>query len=147
MGVCDYCGETYRGFATRDGRYRFCGGLCQQRGQVLKILDHIPPAKVDAYVADAASGPCPTCGAAKTIDALPSYWVYSIVLLTRWATRYEVQCRPCARKRQLKDLLYSLGCGWWGIPFGFIITPMQVISNLVALFPRSFPRNRFQNLV
>ena len=35
MGVCDYCGANYRGWAIKDGNYRYCMGHCHKRGNAL----------------------------------------------------------------------------------------------------------------
>jgi hypothetical protein len=34
----------------------------------------------------------------------------------------------------LKDGLFSLFLGWWGFPWGLLVTPVQVVSNLVGYF-------------
>jgi hypothetical protein len=30
-------------------------------------------------------------------------------------------------------LAFSLFCGWWGFPWGLILTPVQVTRNIVAM--------------
>ena len=40
-------GATYRGGAIKDGAYRYCTGLCHERGRVLlSHLDHVPQNKI-----------------------------------------------------------------------------------------------------
>lgn len=42
--------------------------------------------------------------------------------------------RSCARKRQAGDALFSLVLGWWGFPWGLIMTPVQIGRNVVGMF-------------
>jgi hypothetical protein len=146
MATCDYCGQTYRGWAIKDGQYRFCNTQCRKQGQVLKLLDNVALKDLDDYIARAHAGPCPTCYRPNPVDAHPSYWVYSLIVYTRWSKSFEIQCHACARKRQLKDPVFCLACGWWGIPFGFIITPVQLIANLLAMLPKNVPSERFRQM-
>ncbi len=37
-------------------------------------------------------------------------------------------------KHQFKGLIGSLFLGWWGFPWGLIITPIQVCRNIVGLY-------------
>jgi hypothetical protein len=38
-----------------------------------------------------------------------------------------------ATKRQLGALAFSLFCGWWGFPWGLILTPVQVTRNIAGM--------------
>jgi hypothetical protein len=40
-------------------------------------------------------------------------------------------------KAQLGDTLFSLVLGWWGFPWGLIMTPVQVSRNLAGMFRSS----------
>jgi hypothetical protein len=44
-----------------------------------------------------------------------------------------VVCRPCGVKSQLGNAALSLLTGWWGIPWGLIMTPIQVTRNIVGM--------------
>jgi hypothetical protein len=44
-----------------------------------------------------------------------------------------VTCRGCAFKSQLGNLVFSAGLGWWGFPWGFLLTPVQVVRNVIAI--------------
>ena len=48
-------------------------------------------------------------------------------------------CGSCATKRALGDAAYSFVLGWWGFPWGILITPVQVVRNVVALIRRPDP--------
>ena len=41
--------------------------------------------------------------------------------------------QTCCVKSQLGDAAFSLVLGWWGIPWGLLMTPVQIIRNFVAL--------------
>jgi hypothetical protein len=32
----------------------------------------------------------------------------------------------------MKDALFSLACGWWGVPWGPIVTIVQIVRNIVG---------------
>ena len=144
MPACDYCGEHYTLGPMKTGSYLFCSSICRDNGRVLEVLDNVPPAQVMEYVSNAQNAPCPTCGRAGPVDVQSSFRVYSLLLYTSWKTVAKVECRSCARKRQLKDLGFSLMTGWWGVPWGVFVTPVQVIRNIVALLDNSpGPSRRF----
>jgi hypothetical protein len=60
-----------------------------------------------------------------------SYRVWSALVLTNWSNSLQVSCRSCGLKKQLADSAFSLALGWWGFPWGLIMTPIQVGRNLV----------------
>ncbi|HOK76416.1 MAG TPA: hypothetical protein PLW35_01700 [Verrucomicrobiota bacterium] len=79
-------------------------------------------------------GSCPKCGGAGPVDVHRSYRICSAIVVSRWTNIPEVCCRKCATKSQILGILYSLCLGWWSIPWGLILTPVQVFQNLRALF-------------
>lgn len=68
------------------------------------------------------------------MDVHVSYWVWSLLVLTQWKTTPQVSCRACGVKKQLAGAAFSLGLGWWGIPWGLLMTPLQIVRNLTAVF-------------
>jgi hypothetical protein len=134
MAVCDFCSKQVGLFGVRDNGYSFCSANCRDRArQLLNSLDGIPPQEIQSYIDRARAGPCSGCGGPGPVDLYQSYRVYSFVVLTRWTTHNHFVCRSCARKQQLKSIGISALCGWWGIPFGLILTPVQIIRNIAAL--------------
>lgn len=147
MPICDYCGEHFTFGALKVGSYKFCSGNCRDKGRILEILDSVPPRQVTDYIISVRNDNCPSCGGNGPIDIRPSYRVYSVGLYTSWKTVNKIECRACARKRQLSDFGYCLAAGWWGLPWGFVLTPIQVIRNLVAMhYTSSFSTYRFMQI-
>jgi len=149
MATCDYCNQTYRGGAIKDGDYRYCTGLCHERGRVLlDILKKIPESRVESVIADAHQSLCGSCEKNYGVDIYPSYRFWSAIIYWSWETNSKVLCRQCGRAKQLEDLAFCLIAGWWSPP-GILITPFVVLANIIALCRRaeSSPSQRFKKLV
>lgn len=73
------------------------------------------------------------------MDVQTSYRVWSAVLVTSWRSRPQICCRACGVKSKLGDALFSAVLGWWGIPWGFLVTPVQVTRNLAGLASAPHP--------
>jgi hypothetical protein len=133
MPVCDACGTTIMfGGVKKDG-LRFCNGVCAGRGEWLLAARQIPDAEVDRRAREVHQGSCPKCGGPGPVDVYTSHTVWSALVLTRWASRPEVCCWSCGRGKQLTAALSSAVLGWWGFPWGLILTPVQVGRNLAGL--------------
>jgi hypothetical protein len=136
-GHCDYCGTFFRGGSMKRGRYQFCTGQCLENGQVLEILDHVTPAKIDAQIEAVRAQACPTCRGPGPVDVHHSHTVHSLLVYTSWKTKTHFCCRACARQEQAKALAYCLLAGWWGFPFGVLLTPWQIMRNIFGLMRSS----------
>jgi hypothetical protein len=44
-----------------------------------------------------------------------------------------MSCQSCGTKKIWGDILFSAALGWWGFPWGFIFTPVQIVRNMIAL--------------
>jgi hypothetical protein len=100
---------------------------------VLDNLNDVPAAEVEVFIENFRKGFCPSCNKFCELDIHRSFRVHSILVYTKWSTQSELSCRECARKRQRSDLQYCIAMGWWGLPFGPVITFVQIIRNVVAL--------------
>ena len=79
-----------------------------------------------------------------------SYRIWSALVLTQWNNRPHVCCRSCGVKSQLGDMLFSLALGWWGFPWGLIMTPVQITRNIIAMVKdrgESGPSAQLENVV
>jgi len=147
MAICDYCSKNFNLFGVHEPEYSFCSRNCQDRAHaLLKSLDRLPQQQVDDYVNKVHAGPCRQCGKPNPVDLYQSYRVVSFIVLTRWTTHNHFVCRACARKAQIKSSAYSALLGWWGFPFGLVLTPVQIIRNIVAMAGGSDPHQPSRRL-
>ena len=114
--------------------------------QVADISDQV----VLAHALAIRNGACPVCrGSHSAVDFRTEHWVWSAILLTRFGRREVLACRDCGRKRNLKALGMCTLLGWWGIPFGLLITPYKIIANLGEMLrkDRAEPSNALRDRV
>ena len=134
MARCDACGSTILFGGSRHGDLRYCNDKCLQRGLLIANSQLIPQEVVQRRVWEVHQGNCPKCQGRGPVDVHNSYKVWSMVLLTTWQTEPQLSCRACGVKSQAGNLLFSLVLGWWGFPWGLIMTPVQVTRNLLGMF-------------
>lgn len=139
MASCDYCGTTILFGGIQDHGLRFCSKKCHEQGIVLAVSAHVPDDIVSQQVTEVHQGKCPKCGGPGPIDVHTSHIVWSALVLTSWKSRPEVCCRACGIKAKLSGALLSGIAGWWGFPWGILVTPVQVLRNLAGLFSSPNP--------
>jgi hypothetical protein len=139
MAKCGYCGATIVFGGSRIGDQRYCNAACAQRGKFLALSRQLPDAVVNQQVLAVFQGRCPKCGGSGPVDVHTSYKVYSFLILTRWVNTPQVSCRPCGVKKQMAGAAISLFLGWWGFPWGLIMTPVQIGRNLAGAFSSADP--------
>jgi hypothetical protein len=147
MATCEYCGTTILFGGVREGELRFCNDKCREAGQVAVVSQHIPPDILARKVAEIHQGPCPVCGGRGPVDVHTSHKIWSALVITHWSSDPQVCCRSCGRKSQFNSLLFSLLLGWWGIPHGLIMTPVQVGRNLAGLWGGPAPDKPSEQLI
>ncbi|MBR8315784.1 hypothetical protein KDW36_21620 [Burkholderia dolosa] len=137
MTECSHCGRTFLiGGRSIDGR-RYCGPACAHAHPIVVEAERLPDATVRQYVDDCRYGPCPICRRDdRPVDVHASHRVVSLLFVTRWATRRHVCCRRCGRRKQALALLASAAFGWWGLPWGIVLTPIQLARNALGLAAR-----------
>ena len=133
MTKCAYCGSTIFLGGVRANGQRFCNKKCQQNAWVLSATQTIPAAALDLQVEHVWAGNCPKCGGPGPVDVHKFHQVWSALVLTRWTSHTQLSCRSCATKRQLGGAAFSLALGWWGFPWGLILTPVQITRNLFGI--------------
>jgi hypothetical protein len=133
MAACAYCETSILFGGTREGDLRFCNADCQQKGFVAVVAQQVPDGVVSEQVSRVHQGLCPKCGGSGPVDVHTSYRVWSALLMTSWSSRPHVVCRSCGSRARLGDLLFSLLFGWWGFPWGFVMTPVQLVRNIAGL--------------
>ncbi|WP_027482153.1 J domain-containing protein, partial [Deinococcus pimensis] len=74
---------------------------------------------------------CQACGTiTPDVRAVLIHWVWSFLYFTRHGSNPAVLCPGCAARFIAQANLRSLLFGWWGVPWGPLITPVQVLRNV-----------------
>ena len=133
MTACDYCGTGITFGAIKQGDLRFCSAKCAGQAGWVQAARAVPDAEVEQQVRAIHEGPCPKCQGPGPVDVYTSHRVYSALAWTSWSSHPEVCCQSCGRKKYLKHGAFSLLLGWWGFPFGLVITPVQVSRNVAGV--------------
>lgn len=133
MAKCDQCGTTILFGAVREGDFTYCGENCREKGITHRVVQHLPDEVLEDAVAEVHQGDCPKCGGPGPVDMHTSHRVWSIIALTSWSDHPQLCCRSCAVKAKLFSMAFSGALGWWGFPFGLIMTPVQIGRNLFGL--------------
>ena len=133
MAKCDYCGSTIIFGGKQNGNLRFCNDRCLQEGSLAAIAHQVPDNVVEQAVWSAHQGHCPKCNGSGPVDVHVSHRVWSALVITSWRSQPQVSCRRCGIKSQCGDAAFSLLLGWWGIPWGLVMTPVQIGRNIVAM--------------
>ena len=60
--------------------------------------------------------------------------VWSALVLTRWSSKPAICCQSCGTKSRLGGAASSMVLGWWGFPWGLILTPVQVSRNVIGMW-------------
>lgn len=133
MATCDTCGTTILFGGVRQGDLRFCNAACAQKGALIHAAGRISDTEVETQSRAIHQGNCPKCGGPGPVDVHKSHTVYSFLVMTRWATSPALCCQSCGRNKQLGAAAASLLLGWWGFPWGLIMTPIQLTKNVKGL--------------
>ncbi|MEW6349866.1 MAG: hypothetical protein AB1646_12440 [Thermodesulfobacteriota bacterium] len=133
MATCSYCGSFILFGGERLGGLRYCNATCRDNGTLLAIAGQLPDDLVRQHVQEIHRGLCPKCRSSGPIDVHTAYRVWSALLVTSWRNIPEICCRSCGIKSQLQGIVYSLVLGWWGFPWGLVMTPVQIVRNIVGL--------------
>ena len=133
MAACGYCNSTIIFGGKREGSLRFCNDKCLHAGRLIQASQQIPESTVLALVQTLHGGTCPKCHGSGPVDVFKSYRVWSALLITSWKNIPQVSCKRCGTMSQWQSLGFSLLFGWWGFPWGLVMTPVQVGRNIFGL--------------
>ena len=131
--ACPTCGSVVIFGGIKNGPDRYCSQKCYESGEIGRSAQDLPLEVVETFARELNRGPCPKCDGPGPVDVHKSYSVYSIIFYTSWKTSQHLMCKSCALKQQAVDLAGSMLLGWWGLPFGLIVTPIQILANVVAM--------------
>ena len=133
MAKCGYCGSTIIMGGVKQGDQRFCNQKCFQNGYVLAVAKNLPADVVEREVEQIFRGNCPVCQGTGPVDVHKIHRVWSALVLTSWSSSQKVCCRSCATKSQAGGALFSAVLGWWGFPWGIVLTPVQIARNIMGM--------------
>lgn len=135
MPNCSACGTFILfGGSSFEGE-RFCNDRCLQAYQDsgAGLQQYIAPESIAQLATELHRADCPQCGGAGPVDVCEGHQVWSFLVATQWRSVSKVCCRGCARKHQLYSAGLSAVAGWWGFPWGLLMTPIQIGRNVIAL--------------
>jgi hypothetical protein len=141
MASCSYCNTTILFGGKRTGDLRFCDEKCAQKGALALVANQLSPAEVATYIYRVHRGRCPKCSGPGPVDVHTSYRVWSALVMTSWSSRPLVACKSCGTRQKLGDTAFSLFLGWWGFPWGIVMTPVQLVRNIFTLLKASDPNS------
>jgi len=150
MKKCGACGSWILMGGKTDGEAHYCNARCLQQGVLLKRSRELPAALLQQKVNEVHDGLCPKCHGSGPVDVHVSHRAWSALVVTTWSSRQRVCCQSCGTRDKLMDIATTLLLGWWGIPWGLLITPIQIGRNLVGLTrppDPSRPSLRLENAV
>lgn len=132
---CDFCNSSAKHSAVLNEGQRFCSNSCLQNARLLEVSEDIPKETILHHASKIKEGVCPLCQQSSSKTEVRRYYrVWSAVVLTEWAERSHICCHSCGWKTNLESIIFCMLFGWWGIPWGLIITPGQIISNIAEMF-------------
>lgn len=137
MTRCHLCGKRIIRGGKQTGTLVFCSDGCRRRSALLEVARQIPDDAVRQRVLEIHQGACPVCGGRGPVDLHTSYLVWSALLFTSSRSRSRISCKACGDRRKWGDAALSMVFGWWGLPFGLVMTPVQIARNLGSLSNKS----------
>lgn len=133
MPNCTYCNSFFLFGGAKDDTGRYCNDQCRTMGNLLDHSKNLPVTELENLIDDVHQGDCPRCHGPGPVDIHKAHKIWSIVFLTSWNSSPELSCKKCGVQRQVSAFFSSSVMGWWGIPWGIIFTPVQMIKNIVEM--------------
>lgn len=128
---CDHCGKSSGIAPVHDGEQTFCSIGCRDHMRIMEAAADFDDDAIHRHAQALQHGPCPQCRRqGSPVEVRRSYHVWSALFITRWGTTSKPGCRACGIRANLLDAGYSAALGWWGFPFGLLMTPVQILRNL-----------------
>lgn len=134
MAKCDHCGATILFGGKKEGNLRFCNDSCYQVATLLSVSDEIPLGVIEEHVREVHEGACPKCHGRGPVDIHVAHYIWSALFLTSSGSKPQMSCRFCGIKSKITNAIGCLLLGWWGIPWGILLTPVQFFRNVIGCF-------------
>lgn len=133
MGKCASCGSVILFGGKQQANRRYCNDRCMKRALLIEAASELPDHLVLPQVQLVHQGLCPKCQGTGPIDVHVGHRVWSALFITSWVSRPQVCCRSCGTRTQALDALFCLALGWWGFPWGLLMTPVQIVRNVMGM--------------
>ncbi len=133
MPTCSQCGTLILFGGVRDGPRRYCNPDCFRLGTFNSLADEVPQDLVARRVEELHQGDCPKCLGPGPVDVYEAHTIWSAIVFSQFESKQEVCCQSCGQRLIVSAILSSCVCGWWSIPFGLIMTPIQLLRNFAGL--------------
>lgn len=130
----------------KDGDLRFCNKKCLEKKILSQFANRLPVELLEQHIHAIHKGKCPKCKRNGPVDLHVSYRIWSIIYFTSWKKRQQVCCRFCGIKSRIGDIFYCTLFGWWGIPCGIIMTPVQILRNICGIISSPDPEKPSEGL-
>ncbi|MBT9561037.1 MAG: hypothetical protein IV100_33745 [Myxococcales bacterium] len=124
MKTCAYCETRILFGGEGQGELRYCNRDCQRHSAIVEAASRVPEQVVSQQTLEIHRGPCPECNGPGPVDVHTSHRVWSLLMITSWSSYNSLACRPCGIKSILRNLAFSAAAGWWGVPWGLVVTPV-----------------------
>lgn len=118
---------------SKAGELRFCNDQHRSLYILSEAADSLPPQTIADAVVSLHQGACPKCGGPGPIDIQARHTIVSFLVMTQWKTETVPCCGKCGTKAKLGAALTNFFTGWWGFPWGILLTPVQIGRNLMGL--------------
>ena len=127
MAKCAYCGKFLL-FGTKVGELRFCGRECKEKGLLIPLAETSGARRRAEHAAATHQQNCPVCLGPGPVDIFTTHTAMSFLVLTQWKSKPQLSCALCGCAAIWKGIASTAVLGWWGFPFGLIITPAQLFK-------------------
>lgn len=129
MATCEQCRGTILLGGERFGEHRFCSRACYE-GFMVRVAERAAGKDQLAGSVDGVfNGPCPVCRGEGPNDVHTAHKVTSFLVATHFSQQAQVCCKRCGNRMRMGALAHTAVLGWWGIPWGLVMTPVRIISN------------------
>lgn len=132
MTNCAQCDGSILWGGVQAYGHTFCGKVCAERGRARFDIP-VPQDDVIALAAAIRDTACPTCSRNRPVDLRVAPYAVSLLVVTMWGRRATLACRSCGLRQQLLWLVVTFLMGWWGIPIGVIVTPVQLVRGITGI--------------
>ena len=134
---CDYeimVGEDILTVVENGREMSFCDEECYGELIGRRHAHDVPEAIVEEIVFKVHQGACVMCGGNGPIDIFETNYIVSFILGALVDKNEYICCHRCGQKKKILSIFWCTLLGWWSIPTGILMTPVQIAKNIRGLF-------------